>query len=242
MLAVESLKSLSISRCISHPQYDPESDMPAKRLTQVLLNTDKLLRRLEQHLWGLVGNSPTGNWALSDWIGYQHRIKDLPDPIDIIDGKEMVADWLTKIQYKLATLPKLPHLPPPVPQGGTITQEPDNPSPTPADLLHPPVPVVVVTEDGDGVISVANKSGHPDELLFDDPTLPLLNHCPPQCGVDNLPDPIDIIDNRETVAESHPSPPVRQGGTIAQEPDSLPPHTSRRPAPSSARYSCNRGW
>ena len=97
-----------------------------------------------------------------------------------------------------------------VPQGGTITQEP------PADLLHPQVPVVVVTEDGDGMISLTNKPGHPDELLLDDPTLP-------QCESDYL--PVHVFDNKETVAKPHHSPPVSQGGPLPQN------HVGPLPAP-----------
>ena len=128
VLAVETLQSLLDSRCMSHPQYDPETDKSVKELTKGLINTDKLLRNLDQQLLNLIGSGNPENGSLAGWISYQwKRVGYLPDPADIIDDRESIELWLTKVKYKLSIVTELLHSSPPVPREGTVAQEPDKP-------------------------------------------------------------------------------------------------------------------
>ena len=172
VLAIETLNSLLDSRCTSHPQYDPETDMSAKKLTKVLINTDKLLRDLDHHLLDLIGSGASGHGALADWIGYQWRVGYLPDPADIIDDRETIESWLTKIKNKLSTVPDLSHPSLPVPRLGTVVQEPDRPPLTPTSVLLPPASNTAATRNSGDMVSVTDKPSHPDGSLLDDYILP----------------------------------------------------------------------
>ena len=68
VLAIETLQSVVDSRCMTHPQYDPETDKSIKELIKVLDNTDKLLRDLDQQLMNLIGNGDPENGSLAGWI------------------------------------------------------------------------------------------------------------------------------------------------------------------------------
>ena len=104
-LAVESLNSLTLSKCVSHPQY-----------AKVLTNTDRLLTDLKHHLLELLGDNPFGHGPLADWIGYQEGDGNLPDPQDLIGDEETIDDWLAKIRNKIPTVPDQPLLSPPIPR------------------------------------------------------------------------------------------------------------------------------
>ena len=185
---------------MSHLQYDPETDKSVKELTKVLINTDKLLRNLDQHLLNLIGSGDPGNGSLAGWIRYQwERVDYLPDPADIIDDRETIECWLTKIKHKLSTVTELPHSSPPVPREGTVAQELDKPPLTPTSILLPPLANTATTEDSDNMVSVSAKPSHPDELLLDNPIL-------------SLPDYL------------HPAVPVRETGRVPLSPVPIPNH------------------
>ena len=113
VLAIETLNSLTVSRCISHPQYDPDVDIPAAELAKVLTNTDRLLTDLKHHLLELLGDNPFGHGPLADRIGYQEGDGNLPDPQDLIGDVETIDNWLAKIRNKNPTVPDQPLLLPP---------------------------------------------------------------------------------------------------------------------------------
>ena len=121
-LAVETLHLLLSSKCTSQPQYDPEMDMPATELIEVLVSTDKLLRDLDQQLMNLIGSGDPENGSLAGWISYQSRTGFLPDPTDIIDDREFIESCLTKVKNKiLMAMESLPSSPS-TPGEGTVAE------------------------------------------------------------------------------------------------------------------------